>query len=374
MEIPARKRGLPPAVNPEHRRRADVLEQGFVERYVEGGRVRLRIVDDLQPREKLSRGRVRPASIVAEACFVFFCGRIRHTVRGSAPMKWLAPAKINLSLRVLGRRDDGFHEIETCMVPLTLADEVEVELTTLPPAAHAEPGRIRLICSDPTLPAGAENLAFRAAKLFLERHGPAGYGVRLALEKRIPHGAGLGGGSSDAGTVLLALNELFGAGLSVEQLASLAAELGSDVPFFVYRGAAVCRGRGERVQPVNLAQSLTLLLLKPPFPVPTPWAYSRWREARELPGVPYAPQEFPWGTLVNDLERPVFEKYLVLATVKMWLLAQPEVAGALMSGSGSTMLAVVRDGIGAGEAVAARACQHFGEWWSVVCSTAARSA
>jgi 4-diphosphocytidyl-2-C-methyl-D-erythritol kinase len=346
-----------------------VVEQGFVERHVEGGRVRLRIVDDLELPEKRSRGRVCPRSIAPWADFVFFYSRIRHTVRGSAPMKWLAPAKINLSLRVLGRRDDGFHEIETCMAPLTLADEIEVELTTLPAASNAEPGRVGLTCSDPSLPAGRENLAFRAAELFLERHGPAGYGVRLALEKRIPHGAGLGGGSSDAGTVLLALNELFGAGLSLDQLAALAAELGSDVPFFVYRSAAVCRGRGERVQPVSLARSLPLLLLKPPFPVPTPWAYGRWREARELPGVPYGPQEFTWGTLVNDLERPVFEKYLVLAAVKMWLLAQPEVAGALMSGSGSTMMAVLREHGAAGTAVAARASEHFGGWWSVVCST-----
>jgi 4-diphosphocytidyl-2-C-methyl-D-erythritol kinase len=289
-------------------------------------------------------------------------------------MKWLAPAKINLSLRVLGRRDDGFHEIETCMVPLTLADEIEIELTKRPLRPSAAPGRVSLTCNDPSLPAGRENLAYRAAELFLERHGRADGWVRLALEKRIPHGAGLGGGSSDAGTVLLALNELSGARLPADRLAGLAAELGSDVPFFVYRSAAMCRGRGERVQPVALTQSLPLLLLKPPFPVPTPWAYSRWREARELPGVPYAPQDFTWGALVNDLERPVFEKYVVLATVKTWLLAQPEVAGALMSGSGSTMLAVLREPPAAGETVAARAREYFGDWWTAVCATAAPSA
>ena len=127
-----------------------------------------------------------------------------------ATMKWLAPAKINLSLRVLGRREDGFHEIETRMVPLTLADEIGVELTAAPASRTAESERIRLTCSDPTLPTGPENLAYRAAATFLARYDVHGRGVRLMLEKCVPHGAGLGGGSSDAATVLLVLNELSG--------------------------------------------------------------------------------------------------------------------------------------------------------------------
>jgi 4-diphosphocytidyl-2-C-methyl-D-erythritol kinase len=273
-------------------------------------------------------------------------------------MKWLAPAKINLSLRVLGRREDGFHEIETRMVPLTLADEIGVELTEAPGAADE---RIHLTCSDPSLPAGAENLAFRAAEFFFGRYGLRGRGVRLTLEKRVPHGAGLGGGSSDAATVLLALNELSGLRMPVSELALLAGELGSDVPFFIYETGAICRGRGENVEPVTLGEAFPLLLLKPPFPVSTPWAYSRWRDSRELPGVRYAPQEFP-----------VFEKYLVLATVKMWLLEQPEVAGALMSGSGSTMLAVLGGAPAEGELLAARARERFGPWWTCVCATRAR--
>jgi 4-diphosphocytidyl-2-C-methyl-D-erythritol kinase len=284
-------------------------------------------------------------------------------------MKWLAPAKINLSLRVLGRREDGFHEIETRMVPLTLADEIGVELTAVAAAVGAEGERIQLTCSDPTLPAGPDNLAFRAAQLFLERHELRGRGVRLTLEKRVPHGAGLGGGSSDAATVLLALNELSGVQAPAAELALLAAELGSDVPFFIYRSGAICRGRGERVEPMAPARPLPLLLLKPPFPIPTPWAYSRWRDARELSGVRYAPQEFPWGVLVNDLERPVFEKYLVLAALKTWLLEQPEVVGALLSGSGSTTLAVLHGDPAEGEAVAARARERFGDWWSCACTT-----
>jgi len=114
------------------------------------------------------------------------------------------------------------------------------------------------------------------------------------------------------------------------------------VPFFLHQSAAVCRGRGERVEPVADAPVLPLLLVKPPFEVPTPWAYQRWRDSREVPGVDYGPQQFAWGALVNDLERPVFEKYLFLAELKRWLLNQPEVAGALMSGSGATVFAVLR--------------------------------
>jgi 4-diphosphocytidyl-2-C-methyl-D-erythritol kinase len=275
-------------------------------------------------------------------------------------MKRLAPAKINLSLRILGRRKDGFHEIETLMAPLTLADEIGAEL--------AGDG-ITLACSDPSLPVGPANLAYRAAQLFLDRFGAPDAGVRLTLEKHVPHGAGLGGGSSDAATVLLALNEMLGVHAPLADLSELASALGSDVPFFLHGGPAICRGRGERVEPVKLDVSLPLLLLKPPFPIPTPWAYSRWRDAREIPGVLYAPQKFPWGVLVNDLERPVFEKYLPLAHLKMWLLDQPEVAGALLSGSGSTILAVLHEPALAGPALAERARSHFGELWTAVCRT-----
>jgi 4-diphosphocytidyl-2-C-methyl-D-erythritol kinase len=276
-------------------------------------------------------------------------------------MKRLAPAKINLSLRILGRREDGFHEIETLMAPLTLADEVRAKL--------AAEGGITLECNDASLPNGPANLAYRAAQLLIERFGASAGGLRLKLEKHIPHGAGLAGGSSDAAAVLLALNDLLGVHAPLTDLSELASALGSDVPFFLHGGPAVCRGRGERVEPVKLGISLPLLLLKPPFPIPTPWAYSRWRDAREIPGVLYAPQEFPWGVLVNDLERPVFEKYLPLAHLKMWLLDQPEVAGALLSGSGSTVLAVLHEPALGASALAERARSHFGELWTTLCRT-----
>lgn len=274
-------------------------------------------------------------------------------------MKRSAPAKINLSLRVLGRREDGFHEIETLISPVTLADEITIE-----PGAG-----LHLTCDDPTLPTGRENLAWRAAEIFCERAGiPADF--HLSIRKRIPHGAGLGGGSSDGATVLLALNETLAQPLPLGTLTALAAQLGSDVPVFLCGQAAVCRGRGEQVTPSPFAERLPLLLLKPPFPVPTPWAYRHWRDSTEIPGVRYAAQRFPWGELVNDLERPVFSKYLPLAALKSWLLEQSSVAGALMSGSGSTMFAVLKDPADA-SALAERAREFFGELWTCACETAA---
>ena len=280
-------------------------------------------------------------------------------------MKWLAPAKINLSLRVLGRRTDGFHDLETMMVPLTLADE----LTFGNLGGAGAPGTDFILdCDDPTLPTGPDNLALKAAAL-IARHAPGRIEpTHITLRKHIPHGAGLGGGSSDAATVLLALNELYRLGLGTPELAALAAELGSDVPFFVYRSAAICRGRGELVEPVRLPRPLALLLLKPPFPVPTPLAYRRWAGSRELPGVPYKAQTMSWGELANDLERPVYEKYLLLAEIKTWLLEQPESVGALMSGSGSTMFALLHDAMTA-DALARRAREVFGELWTCPCLT-----
>ena len=295
-------------------------------------------------------------------------GSVTECVASVVPvlMKWLAPAKINLSLRVLGKRADGFHDIETLMLPLSLADEIVLtRLTEEDTQRHA---RIELVCSDPSLPTGPANLAYRAAESFLVHTGIVA-GVRIELTKHIPHGAGLGGGSSDAATVLLALDEIFETHLGREVLLTLAAKLGSDIPFFIGRRAAVCRGRGERVETTGFAANLSLLLLKPEFPIPTPWAYSRWRDARELPGVRYDEQRFSWGELVNDLERPVFEKYLPLAAMKMWLLSQPEVAGALMSGSGSTVFAVLKEG--APEKIAsleARALGMFGDLWTCPCT------
>ncbi len=262
----------------------------------------------------------------------------------------LAPAKINLSLIVHRRREDGFHEVETRMVPIAICDTLDIE--------RAADGGLVFTCDDPTVPGDDTNLVVRAARLFCTAANVESH-LRIALHKVIPHGAGLGGGSSDAASTLLALNNLFGTAYTPDRLAELAAEIGSDVAFFVYESAAVCRGRGEKVLPEPFPHRLHLLLIKPPFCVPTPWAYKQWRDSQEIPGVSYAPQAFPWGELRNDLERPVFEKYVFLATLKTWLLAQPEAAGALMSGSGATVFAILRDPA-EGPALRKRVLAEFG--------------
>lgn len=276
-------------------------------------------------------------------------------------MQVYAPAKINLSLEIKGRRQDGFHEIETLMAPISLVDRLTIKRTN-------QAGKIAFSCDDSSLPNNDENLVVRAARLFLETINLQ-EGIEIALEKKIPHGAGLGGGSSDAAATLLGLNQLFGASLDQKALIERAGQIGSDVPFFIVQSAAICRGRGEIVQPFQLPHKLCLLLMKPDFGVPTPWAYGRWKDSQELSGVNYGPQLFSGLQFVNDLERPVFEKFLVLGYLKTWLGAQAEVGAALLSGSGSTVFAVLRDGADA-EQLATRVRQAIDpELWTHVCTT-----
>lgn len=270
-----------------------------------------------------------------------------------------SPAKINLWLRILGRREDGFHEVQTRLCKVAIADTVVLE-------RRASGTGLEFTCSEPGLPLDDSNLAVRALKAFEERAG-IHLAWRLHLEKRLPAGAGLGGGSGNAATVLQAANELTGRPLLLEDLLELAAGMGADVPFFLLdTPAADGSGRGEQVTPVALVQPLYLVLLKPAFPVPTPWAYRQWVGSQELPGIRYAPQPGPWGVLENSLERPVFEKYRLLPALKTWLLEQPGVLAALMSGSGSTLFAVTQDeAVGQDLAIAAREWLGKSAWIQV---------
>jgi 4-diphosphocytidyl-2-C-methyl-D-erythritol kinase len=192
----------------------------------------------------------------------------------------LAHAKVNLFLRVLRRREDGFHEIETFIAPITLCDSLELESANV----------FEFRCDDLDL-TGDDNLVARAARLFFAETNRAPK-VRLTLRKEIPHGAGLGGGSSDAAAALRGLNCFFDAGLSSEKLMTLGAQLGSDVSFFVNETAAACSGRGEIVTPASLREPLSLLLLKPEFGVPSSWAYSRWQATPEAGREIYRSQQF----------------------------------------------------------------------------------
>ena len=276
-------------------------------------------------------------------------------------MQVIAPAKINLSLRVLGRRSDSFHEIETFIAPISLCDEIKIE-------QRSGKQEIAFRCDDPSVPKGEDNIVVRAANAFFEETKITS-GISIVLKKTIPHGAGLGGGSSDAASTLLALNELFETNLLREALAKMAEMIGSDVPFFIFQSAAVCKGRGELVTPTRLREQLSLLLLKPEFGVPTKWAYSRWRDSREIPGVSYGAQKFTKQSFVNDLERPVFEKFVFLSQLKMWLLKQPEVGAALMSGSGSTVFAVIRDNTDVDRLAMRAKAELDPDLWTCACET-----
>jgi len=267
-----------------------------------------------------------------------------------------APAKVNLVLRILGKRPDGFHEIETLMVPVSLADTLDVTV---------EVGEgIVISCNDPAVPSDATNLAHRAVVAFSTHTGKK-FHTHIDLKKSIPWGAGLGGGSSDAAAVLIALNRLLSAGLTESEMTEIAASIGSDIPFFLRGHPAWCRGRGELIESAGSIPAANLLLIKPPFPVSTAWAYQAWAAAGK-PAQEFS-QHLGELQLTNDLEAPVFSKYLLLPALKSWLLRQPDVAAAMMSGSGSTVFAVL-DGDAAG--LDKRVRDEFGsEMWTCFCRT-----
>jgi 4-diphosphocytidyl-2-C-methyl-D-erythritol kinase len=271
--------------------------------------------------------------------------------------------KVNLLLNVLGRRADGFHELETVMHPVKIFDHLSL--------ARNGPG-VLLTCSDPQLPVDSRNLVHRAATLFLET-AKIRDGVRLHLEKRIPLAAGLGGGSGNAATTLLGLNELFGHPLESKQLAALAASLGSDVPFFLQPQPALATGRGEQIQPLNFFPALrgaAFLLVHPGFGIATAWAYQQLaRFPAALNGRPHRAQKLVSllrnSTLpaaapefYNSLEAPALEKYPLLALFQEFFRAEGA-AATLMSGSGSTTFAIVPTLAGA-EALVEKFKSRFG--------------
>jgi len=245
-------------------------------------------------------------------------------------MKLFAPAKVNLSLRVLGKRADGYHALESLMAPVSLYDEITMDI-------HPGTSGFDLTCSDPTIPCDASNLALVAVRIFCEETGVS-IGGKIHIDKNIPHGAGLGGGSSDAATVLLALEQHAGTNLDVTELERIAARIGSDVPFFVRGGAAWITGRGEHVVPHVLPQDYNLVLIKPPFAVSTAWAFAAW--SKQSPRSESAVTRYGDLDWINDLETPVFEKFILLPILCEWLRDQPGVKVARMSGSGSTVFGV----------------------------------
>jgi 4-diphosphocytidyl-2-C-methyl-D-erythritol kinase len=254
---------------------------------------------------------------------------------------FLSPAKVNLILRVLRKRPDGYHDLFSVMQPISVYDEITIDVG---------PGEgIRVSCDKISVPSDSSNLAYRAAAVYLQRTGVK-KAVDIFIRKNVPVAAGLGGGSSNAATVLLALDSLLKTGLGEKALMDMAATLGSDVPFFILRGSAVATGRGEVLERVELP-GFEYVLANPGFPVSTAWVYNNLDltkkpennilfYSKEALTSPEKLREF----LVNDLEAVTIRKYPEVLRLKEMLLECGATA-ALMSGSGPTVFGVFRDSV-----------------------------
>ena len=262
-------------------------------------------------------------------------------------MTVFSPAKINFYLRIIGKRPDGYHELETVMLPLDFGDEITLQLL--------ETG-LTLECDNPSLPTDDSNLALRAAKKLAEAFAVR-QGATITLKKRTPLAAGLGGGSSNAAAVLVGLDRLWKLDAPPEKLHGLAASMGSDINFFMADGAALCRGRGEKIEAVPCKLSAAILLVNPGFGISTKWAYENWAKAVPLGAGLTAPP--PEASLVlralaeddlaavsrclfNSLEAPSVRKFPILDLIKK-AMRNGGAAGALMSGSGATVFGLFAD-------------------------------
>ena len=242
-----------------------------------------------------------------------------------------APAKINQQLYVLGKRDDGYHDLAMLMQTVTLFDRISLTV---------EPGDgIQMVCPGLDLPEGADNIAARAAVALMDEAGQS-YSVTIEIDKQIPVAAGLGGGSSDAATVLLGLNEMCRFGFDREQLMQIGGRLGADVPFFVFGKTAWATGIGDRLEPVGEMPTIWYVLVNPGVEVSTSWVYGNLAltshdDLTKLRRFPRSVEELE-RLLYNDLESVTMQHYPVLLDVKQQLVDHGAL-GTLMSGSGSTI-------------------------------------
>lgn len=254
-----------------------------------------------------------------------------------------AYAKINLTLDILGKRTDGFHEISTIMQTIELHDILEL--------TPQESG-IEFVCDNPDIPGGEKNLAWQAADIFLREYRPND-GVKIRLAKRIPTAAGLAGGSSDAAAVLIGMNKIFSLNLSDEELCRLGAKIGSDVPFCILGGTMLAQGRGEKLTRLPDLPEMFVFVCKPPIDVSTAWAYRTYDEAPPpdvRPDNEAMQRELAVGNgrgvaklLCNVFEPSLIGKYPLIGRIKQQCL-ECGAWGALMSGSGPTVFALSDDG------------------------------
>lgn len=259
-----------------------------------------------------------------------------------AKIEIAAPAKINLTLNIKGKRADGYHELETIMQQIDLLDHITIE--------SASPGSIRVDSNSSLIPHNEGNLAYRAAALFLDKYG-SGAGVKIFIEKNIPIGAGLAGGSTDAAAVLWGLNRLLDCGLAKADLLEMAAQIGSDVPFCLLGGSALARGRGELLEPLAPSVPLLLLLVKPDFQVSTAEVYQQFdlTKVEKFPDTPAFLESWQHcdiigiaGHMENVLESVSVRKYPEIALIKE-KMKKLGALNVLMSGSGPSVFGVFKE-------------------------------
>ncbi len=281
-----------------------------------------------------------------------------------------SPCKVNLLLNILGKRADGFHELETVLQPVNVCDEMTFERGG---------NGIQFSCSHPELPTDSKNLVHRAATAFLAA-AKISDGVRIHLQKNLPLAGGIGGGSANAAVTFSTLNELFGSPLTAEKLHALAAALGSDIPFFLYNKPALATGRGEKIELLEnfpALQGKAILLIHPGFGISTPWSYqnlARFPEALNgrkgrAADLIAKLQTNNWpaaaGGFYNSLEAPAFDKFPVLQLYKDFLRENGALVS-LMSGSGSTTFAIAQNPASAENLAEKFKSQFGGNGWMAV--------
>jgi 4-diphosphocytidyl-2-C-methyl-D-erythritol kinase len=243
------------------------------------------------------------------------------------------PAKINLRLEILKKREDGYHNIRSIIIPITLFDTLIINLI---------PKQIIIESNSSQIPLDENNLAYKAAEA-IKKIVNEDFGARIRIIKKIPIGAGLGGGSSDAAGVFLSLNKLLDLNLSNVELNNMASKIGADVPFFLYRRNAISKGIGEKLEDFTLATDIYLVLVYPNFPISTAWAYSKIDLTKVYNNINIPKIFYSINTIVsllsNDLEKVVITKYPEIGEIKQILMDEGALSS-LMSGSGSSVFGV----------------------------------
>jgi 4-diphosphocytidyl-2-C-methyl-D-erythritol kinase len=251
-------------------------------------------------------------------------------------LKILSPAKINLFLHVLGKREDGYHELLTLMCCVTLYDTLSIDTGC---------EDISVSCTDPDIPTDEKNHAYKAAALFLKKLGKKD-GIRIHIDKKIPSEAGLGGGSSNAASVISGLNKLYGSPFTLSESMEIGLEIGADVPFFLFNKPALATGIGNNLKEYNVKIPYKVLIVYPGFGVSTKDVYNnlnlRLTNCQKPPKSPTLKRKFGPKILCNDLESVTASRYPEITEVKKALL-KVGAEGALMSGSGSSVFGLFSD-------------------------------